>query len=158
MARYAHTYLHLYVRIYLYTEHYFTYKYALMYIFWTCIYMLCILKSYCLSNILLCQHVHSSHSKSPLLQHASVNSYDHAHICSNSHTTKQVRLADFGWSVHSQTTRRQTFCGTLDYLAPELIEGQSYTYTVDNWQLGVLLYEMLVGAAPFQVHTLCLLS
>jgi serine/threonine protein kinase len=72
-----------------------------------------------------------------------------------SYTQLQVRLADFGWSVHSKTNRRQTFCGTLDYLAPELIEGQPYTYTVDNWQLGVLLYEMLVGAAPFQVHSLC---
>jgi serine/threonine protein kinase len=62
-----------------------------------------------------------------------------------------VRLADFGWSVHSVTNRRRTICGTLDYLAPELIQGQPYTFTVDNWQLGVLLYEMLVGHAPFQV-------
>jgi serine/threonine protein kinase len=78
-----------------------------------------------------------------------------AHACAcmlNIYTQLQVRLADFGWSVHSKTNRRQTFCGTLDYLAPELIEGQPYTYTVDNWQLGVLLYEMLVGAAPFQVR------
>ena len=42
-----------------------------------------------------------------------------------------------------------TFCGTLDYLAPELIEGNSYDYTVDIWGLGVLTYEFLCGVPPF---------
>ena len=41
-------------------------------------------------------------------------------------------------------------CGTLDYLPPEMIDHREYTPMVDNWCLGVLTYEFLVGHPPFE--------
>lgn len=62
----------------------------------------------------------------------------------------QVKIADFGWSVHSPSNRRTTLCGTLDYLPPEMVEGNAHSEKVDLWSLGVLCYEFLVGVPPFE--------
>ena len=61
-----------------------------------------------------------------------------------------IKIADFGWSVHSPTSRRTTLCGTLDYLPPEMLENKDYDESVDIWSLGVLTYEFLVGSPPFE--------
>jgi serine/threonine protein kinase len=45
--------------------------------------------------------------------------------------------------------RRYTFCGTLDYLPPEMISNEPHGQAVDMWALGVLCYELLVGIPPF---------
>jgi len=45
---------------------------------------------------------------------------------------------------------RQTFCGTLDYLAPEMLDkNRQHDHTVDIWALGVLCFELLTGMSPF---------
>jgi serine/threonine protein kinase len=62
----------------------------------------------------------------------------------------KLKLADFGWAVHDRRPRRTTFCGTLDYLPPEMIENKTHNAKVDVWALGVLAYELLVGKPPFE--------
>nr|XP_020742585.1 aurora kinase C-like [Odocoileus virginianus texanus] len=62
----------------------------------------------------------------------------------------EVKMADFGWSVHTPSLRRKTMCGTLDYLPPEMIEGRTYNEKIDLCCLGVLCYELLVGNPPFE--------
>jgi len=64
-----------------------------------------------------------------------------------------LKIADFGWAVHAPTSRRETFCGTLDYLPPEMVHNKKYHSRVDIWGLGVLLYEFLVGKPPFEDET-----
>lgn len=61
-----------------------------------------------------------------------------------------IKLADFGWSVHAPSSQRKTMCGTLDYLPPEMVRNKEYNEKVDNWCLGVLCYEFLVGRPPFE--------
>ena len=60
-----------------------------------------------------------------------------------------IKLADFGWSVHAPSNKRNTMCGTLDYLPPEMVSGERYDIFVDHWCLGILCYEFLVGRPPF---------
>lgn len=62
----------------------------------------------------------------------------------------EVKIADFGWSVHAPGNRRATLCGTLDYLPPEMVEGKSHGGAVDLWAMGVLTYEFLEGVPPFE--------
>uniref|UniRef100_A0A8D0HE99 non-specific serine/threonine protein kinase n=1 Tax=Sphenodon punctatus TaxID=8508 RepID=A0A8D0HE99_SPHPU len=62
----------------------------------------------------------------------------------------ELKIADFGWSVHAPSLRRKTMCGTLDYLPPEMIEGKTHDEKVDLWCIGVLCYELLVGHPPFE--------
>ncbi|XP_059718416.1 aurora kinase A isoform X2 [Haemorhous mexicanus] len=65
----------------------------------------------------------------------------------------ELKIADFGWSVHAPSSRRTTLCGTLDYLPPEMIEGRAHDEKVDIWSLGVLCFEFLVGKPPFETKT-----
>ena len=66
-----------------------------------------------------------------------------------------IKLADFGWSVHAPSNRRQTMCGTLDYLPPEMVQNELTTYdkSIDIWSLGILAFEFCCGFPPFEAET-----
>ena len=66
-------------------------------------------------------------------------------------TEGYVKIADFGLCKEGMGfgDRTGTFCGTPEFLAPEVLTEPTYTRAVDWWGLGVLIFEMLVGESPF---------
>ena len=70
-------------------------------------------------------------------------------VDSNGH----IKLTDFGLSKMIKKTKEKAFtiCGTPQYLAPEILSDEGYDNSVDWWSLGCVMYEMLVGKAPFRI-------
>ena len=68
----------------------------------------------------------------------------------NNNNNFLVKLCDFGWCVKLDGESRNTFCGTTEYMSPELIEHKIYSKEIDVWSLGILLYEMIHGYSPFR--------
>ena len=61
-----------------------------------------------------------------------------------------IKITDFGLAKDiSFDISTSTFCGTVEYLAPELIKKERYSYAIDWWAYGCLIYEMLFGQTPF---------
>ena len=61
-----------------------------------------------------------------------------------------LKVCDLGSAGYSPKNQRSTFCGTMDYVSPEVINGQQYDQNVDLWSLGVLTYELASGTTPFE--------
>ena len=67
----------------------------------------------------------------------------------------RIKLCDFGWSnTISKKSVRKSVCGTYEYMPPEVVNEQPQTLKADLWSLGILLYEMLHGKAPFRANSL----
>jgi serine/threonine protein kinase len=65
-----------------------------------------------------------------------------------------IAITDFGLAKEDMTaeSRASTFCGTVEYMSPEMVRGKEYTRASDWWSVGVLIYDMLTGQPPFQAR------
>ena len=65
-----------------------------------------------------------------------------------------IRISDFGLSkiLENHRDKAYTLCGTLKYLAPEILKNKGYEKSVDWWSLGCIFYEMIMGYLPFKIN------
>lgn len=65
-----------------------------------------------------------------------------------------IKLTDYGMCKEGlkQGELTSTFCGTPNYIAPEMLRGENYGNSVDWWALGVLSFEMMAGRSPFEIN------
>lgn len=97
---------------------------------------------YCAEIILGLEYLHNSGVIYRDLKPENILLTEDGHIC----------MTDFGISkegLEAEDARTETFCGTPEYLAPEVLEGKGYTKAVDWWSFGTLMFEMLNGLPPF---------
>ncbi|KFM70489.1 Serine/threonine-protein kinase PLK1, partial [Stegodyphus mimosarum] len=68
----------------------------------------------------------------------------------------EIKVGDFGLATRLafDGERKQTLCGTPNYIAPEIITKKGHSFEVDIWSLGCIMYTLLVGSPPFETHTL----
>ena len=66
---------------------------------------------------------------------------------------KDAKLCDFGWCAELSLGNRATFCGTFEYMAPELVKETPYDKAIDVWSLGILLFEMVHAHSPFKANS-----
>ena len=63
-----------------------------------------------------------------------------------------IQLTDFGLAkIIEPEAQARSYCGTLEYMAPEILRDQGHSFQVDWWALGIITYEMIVGFTPY--HT-----
>uniref|UniRef100_F6PPJ1 Protein kinase C n=1 Tax=Ciona intestinalis TaxID=7719 RepID=F6PPJ1_CIOIN len=64
-----------------------------------------------------------------------------------------IKLTDYGMCKEGirKGVNTSTFCGTPNYIAPEILRGEDYDFSVDWWALGVLMFEMMAGRSPFDI-------
>jgi len=97
---------------------------------------------YAAELILALEHLHKAHIIHRDLKPENILITSRGHIC----------LTDFGLAKEEVQSDEgaSTFCGTLEYMSPEMIKGAKYGKPADFWSVGILIYDMLYGQPPFQ--------
>lgn len=121
-----------------------------------------------LDNLLKAKHFHEKEAASIMLKLAQILSYLHSNqivhrdlkpsnimfLKPDTKNPEDIRLIDFGFArlLRSENGLLMTPCFTAQFVAPEVLKKQGYDMAVDVWSLGVLLFAMLGGEAPFATH------